>query len=83
MVINIKGSPKNIGLVHHDDILDLSDRILPPILICLYFPYLVPKMGNIKTHRKLDLQICDDLFPKMKTDSSKSINVKRLSTFQM
>ena len=29
MVINIKGSPKNIGLVHHDNILALSDRMLP------------------------------------------------------
>ena len=38
-------------------------------------------MGNIKTHRKLGLQICDDLYPKMKMDSSmESINVKRLST---
>ena len=37
MVINIKGRPKNVGLVHHDDILALSDRILPPILICLLF----------------------------------------------
>ena len=40
-------------------------------------------MENIKTHLKLGLQICDDLCPKMKTDSSKSINVKRLSAFQV
>ena len=46
MVINIKGSPKNIGLVHHNVILALSDQILPPILICLYFSISSAKNGK-------------------------------------